>query len=141
MNYWSEMRTKFGFNDGSCTPPGLDLYREAYILAVNAIAAELCSTVRAVAYDRPGMHNWCLILFYPAKETAAWTDEQFTCGDPPDICEDILPETDDEMVTAIEKACEMRIDDYLTVRVSLAAASRKQLVADAKAAAAQETTS
>jgi hypothetical protein len=66
MNYWDDMQSKFGFGDGEAVPEGAECYREVYISVVNALAEKLGSGVRAVPWDRPGCHNWCLILFAKA---------------------------------------------------------------------------
>lgn len=67
MKYWEDMQSKYGFSDGEAVPEGAEVYREVYIAAVNAMAEKLGCAQRAVPYDRPGVHNWCLILFEPAN--------------------------------------------------------------------------
>lgn len=79
MRFFSEMLTKYGFADGETVPDGAEHYREAYIRALNRIAAVLGSGVRAYAFDRPS-HNWCLLLFAPVAETAAFTEAELATG-------------------------------------------------------------
>ena len=71
MRFWDDMQNKYGFSDGEAVPDGAEVYRAVYIRAVNALAEQLGSTVRAVAYDRPGVHNWCLILFHQVSDLEA----------------------------------------------------------------------
>jgi len=58
-----EMTSKYGFNDGSNVPMNADEIRARLIKALNK---QLPAAYRAEAYDRPGVHNWCLILFKTA---------------------------------------------------------------------------
>jgi hypothetical protein len=59
------MLSKHGFGDGDNMPIGIEYFREAYVAAINTIAARLGSKFRAVAHNRPGMHNWCFIVIVP----------------------------------------------------------------------------
>jgi len=70
MKYYEDMRTKWGFNDGVATPWGVELYRQVYIEAINRVSKELGSKVEAFPYDRPGMHNFCLLLYRKIGEDA-----------------------------------------------------------------------
>lgn len=63
LPYLDDMFTKFGFNDGDDVPDGIERLRKLYIDGINRYAERLGSQFQAVPYDRPGMHNWCLILF------------------------------------------------------------------------------
>jgi hypothetical protein len=67
MKYYDEMRTKFGFNDGDAQPNGCETYREVYVTALNKLAEKFGSTVRAHAFNRGGLHNSCLIVYFPAN--------------------------------------------------------------------------
>ncbi len=102
MRFWDEMQAKSGFSDGESVPEGADVYREVYIRAINRLAEQRGSTVRAVAYDRPGMHNWCLVTFRVAGT--------------PDGTE-VLP--DDQMDTAIEQALDLDLDGFVPVVVAI----------------------
>jgi hypothetical protein len=66
MKYYDEMTEKYGFNGGESEPAEARDCRYVYVMALNAAAKRLGSDVRAVAYDRPGMHNGCMITGVPA---------------------------------------------------------------------------
>lgn len=78
MRYFVDMTSKFGFNDGESVPEGVEIYRDLYVRTINRIAELIGADQRAVPYNRPGVHNWCLILFFdkenlpPASESATW---------------------------------------------------------------------
>ena len=80
MIFFNEMTSKYGFSDGEAMPLGVEKYREAYIRAINKIASTLGSGVRACAYNRSGFHNWCLLLFVNAVETAVFTEFDLATG-------------------------------------------------------------
>lgn len=80
MRYFDEMLTKYGFNDGEAVPAAADEYRAVYIKAINALAEQFGSQSRAVAWNRFGVHNWCLICFFPASELADVPAEDITTG-------------------------------------------------------------
>lgn len=69
MIYWEDMTDKYGFNDGEAVPPDAEQRRSVYVMAVNRFAKALSSQYRVEAYDRPGMHNWCLVLTVTADGT------------------------------------------------------------------------
>lgn len=112
MRYWQEMRSKGGFSDGEAVPDGAEVYREVYLRAVNLLAKQLGSRVRAVAYDRPGVHNWCLVLFRDAGNLAG-----------EEVGED------DAMHEALERAATLPLDDYVCVTVKVSAAFDAYLAA------------
>ena len=68
MIYWEEMQSKWGFGDGERVPTHVEKNRTVYIQLVNKLAEILGSTIRAVAYDRAGVHNWCLILLHKLED-------------------------------------------------------------------------
>jgi hypothetical protein len=96
VKYYHDMRRPFG--DGEAVPEGVAEYRGVYIRAINALAAKRGSKVVAVGYDRPGMHNWCLIDFE--------TDEK-----PTDL--------DEIMCDAIAELMEMDMDRFVKVKVEV----------------------
>jgi hypothetical protein len=102
MMYFDEMRTKYGFGDGSAVPQGADKYREVYVKALNVFAEQFNSEVRAYPFDRGGAHNYCLILFRDKNSTEN---------------EDLDP--DDGMLESIDKCVELGLDDYLEVTVNV----------------------
>lgn len=116
MNYWDEMDDKYGFNDGCAVPVGAEKYRRVYVQAVNAIAEALGSSLRCYAYDRPGVHNWCLILFDTAEHVAELGQAAlYGSGYYPDV--DL--EKDGPMKRAIEEAMGAGLDSLVTCRVSV----------------------
>ncbi len=103
MKYWDQMQSKYGFEDGDAVPGGIEVYRRAYILAVNALAAAKGSHVRVIPYDRPGCHNWCLVGFVSV--------------DGSDYSVDVVK--DEAMSAAIERASQLDIDCCVAVSLQL----------------------
>jgi hypothetical protein len=102
MQYWDEMQSKSGFSDGEAVPECIETYRTVYLRVVNRLAEQWGSDVRALAYDRPGMHNWCLIVFRDARN--------------PDG--ESVP-ADLGLEAAIDQAHTLDVDDYLRVIVTI----------------------
>jgi hypothetical protein len=128
MMYFHEMTNKWGFNDGNSVPVGIDEYRTLYITAINLMAERLGSQYRAVAYDRCGGHNWCLILFVSAEEVAAFTPEDFTSGEAYTTTD--TDTADQAMRTAIEKLYDQHIDEFVEVTVEAHLDDLKQAMED-----------
>jgi hypothetical protein len=59
---YKDMRSKFGFCDGESVPEGAFDARKKVIEYINSVLLK-DSEVEAYGFDRPGMHNWCLILY------------------------------------------------------------------------------
>lgn len=135
MKYFNDMCNKWGFSDGAAVPDTADVYREVYVTALNCIAEKLGSQTRVVAYDRPGMHNWCMIVCV-SKETAAdiHADIISRSLDESDIadeytlasglsgevvCLDDIVEMDEAMLKAIEYARELGLDNYVVERAEV----------------------
>jgi len=116
MRFWNEMQDKYGFADGEALPEGVDVFRAVYIGVVNALAAQLGSAVRAVAYDRPGIHNGCLILFYSLSDLEAYNVSLFTQSIELGV---EAVEADEAMQEAIRQADLMNLDDFVEVQVSI----------------------
>ena len=73
MKYFDDMNDKYGFNDGEAVPNEADRHRAVYIQAINRMAELLRSKSQAEAYDRMGVHNWCLITFInPGERFVRW---------------------------------------------------------------------
>ena len=125
MKYFEEMQSKYGFSDGDATPNGIEEYRTAYILAINALAARLGSSNRAFAFDRAGMHNWCFVLFTGDTEALNVGPENLTDGTAiaggPRYS--VVERVDDAMNRAIELAQDKQIDGYVAVTVECSDAS------------------
>jgi hypothetical protein len=117
MRYWDDMRTKYGFNDGGAVPDGAEVYRAVYIRAVNQLAEQLGSGVRATAYDRAGVHNWCLILFYDVNDLAGRTSDEL--AEPLDLSAAEVLDPDEAMDEAIRQAYLLDLDSFVQVSVDL----------------------
>ncbi|MCC6615307.1 MAG: hypothetical protein IT320_17665 [Anaerolineae bacterium] len=117
MRYWDDMRTKYGFNDGGAVPDGAEVYRTIYIRAVNQLAEQLGSGVCAAAYDRAGVHNWCLILFYDVNDLSGHTPNEL--AEALDITADEVLEPDEAMDEAIRQAYLLDLDSFVQVSVDL----------------------
>lgn len=117
MRYWDDMRTKYGFNDGGAVPDGAEVYRAVYIRVVNQLAEKLGSGVRATAYDRAGVHNWCLILFYDVSALSGRTHNEL--AEALDIAADEVLEPDEAMDEAIRQAYLLDLDSFVQVSVDL----------------------
>lgn len=118
MRYWDEMRTKYGFDDGGAVPDGAEVYRAVYIRAVNKLAEQLGSGVRATAYDRAGVHNWCLILFYKVDDLTGSSPDEL--AKPLDLSASEVLEADAPMDEAIRQADLLNLDSFVEVSVELA---------------------
>jgi hypothetical protein len=117
MRFWEDMQSKWGFSDGNAVPDGVEVYREVYIRTVNKLAEQLGSSVRLVAYDRFGLHNWCLILIHQLSDLQARGIENFAAH--VDIDANTVG-TDEAMEEAIRQADELELDGFVEVSVSLA---------------------
>lgn len=118
MRYWDEMRTKYGFDDGGAVPDGAEVYRAVYIRALNKLAEQLNSSVRATAYDRAGVHNWCLILFYDINDLAGRAPDEL--AEPLDLPAEEVLDPDEAMEEAIRQAYLLDLDSFVQVSVDLA---------------------
>ena len=80
MKYWDDFQSKWGFDDGDAMPPDAWACRMVYIREINKLAKRKGSQVRLVAYDRPGMHNSCLIIRVPAAFVAEVPPQKLCLG-------------------------------------------------------------
>jgi hypothetical protein len=79
LGSWEDFISKWGFNEGASTE-GRDYEARALIVAeLNEMTGVKAAKIRAVEYDRPGLHNSCLILILPnpqdnsdADQLSAW---------------------------------------------------------------------
>ena len=134
MDYYEDMTSKFGFSDGETVPPDASERREIYIRAINKIAAALGSKQRMVAWDRGGIHNWCLI-------TPLLVDDLIQVGCNLDLLHDPVhiglsydrlvklspPEEDEAMQQAIITANGANLDQYVETVVTINPAFEKHL--------------
>ena len=66
MRYYEAFIDKFGFSDGEDIPPDADAHRELLVRLFNKRAMAIRSRVRCGAYNRPGIHNPCMVFFVRA---------------------------------------------------------------------------
>lgn len=68
-DYYKEMRSKYGFNEGD-TPEGIEKIRNLIIKKVNTKLrkSKELKKLRLAEFDRPGLHNWCLIEFWDGDD-------------------------------------------------------------------------
>ena len=118
MHYFEDMSCKYGFGDGGSVPPDAFDCREVYVRVLNALLERHQSAVRVVAYNRPGMHNSCMILRVPLAvfETLP--------ADPAIIGLSAIPShdpvtNDDAYETAFGEAMDMDLDDCVVCKVSI----------------------
>ncbi len=114
MDYYDAMLSKFGFSYGDAVPPDAEARRTVYVKTINRIAELRGSAVRAVAYDRPGMHNWCMICYASAKDVVGY-GERIVARDL-DL-DEVAP--DEAMQDAIEMATEIEIDQFVIVETRI----------------------
>jgi hypothetical protein len=71
---WDDFADKWGFSDGAGIE-GRDFQARSIIISkLNKLPEFKQSHIRAVAYDRPGVHNACLIILLSNPENK--TDDQ-----------------------------------------------------------------
>ena len=75
-DYWDEFISKYGFGDGDHLPPDCWETRTAMVRLINAAAEQLGSDRRVAEYDRPGMHNSCMVLIVPKEPDDETSAEQ-----------------------------------------------------------------
>lgn len=71
-DYLHEMTTKWGFNDGELVPRDAEAARNVMVKIIAAWLKQNHPDHKVVKYNRPGFHNWCLILFKKGKDE--WVD-------------------------------------------------------------------
>ena len=74
MQYWDDFRDKHGFQGGDAIPKGVEIYRTVYVRYLNALLKHLGSGIRVIAYNRPGLHNYCLIRVVTAAAALSATN-------------------------------------------------------------------
>ena len=112
MRYWDEMESKWGFDDGEDVPEDADMYRRIYVQAVNALAEKHGSEMRAAAYNRPGAHNWCLIMLITTADYATADQNAILIGSDEFPWE--VAGADDAFNTALAQADELELDEIVS---------------------------
>ena len=72
---FDDFTDKFGFHDGESTEPRDFQARDAICRGLN----KLLKTVVAIPFDRAGVHNSCMIVFFYRED--GWTEEQYLRSD------------------------------------------------------------
>lgn len=130
MIHYEDMRSKGGFSDGEAVPRLAWVFRSIYITALNHAAEKLGSNVRVVAYDRPGMHNPCLLIHVTVPMFMDMGCDKLGNGDPtashPEVFEVMqrhgVPERvwpDEGFIEAEEVVTNMEVEQYVTTRGTL----------------------
>jgi len=121
MRYFPDMTTKWGFSDGEAIPQGIEKYRRVYVLALNRLLQKHKSCLRVAAWDRGGVHNWCLILTVP--EALVRNVKEADLADPVKVGKLDVPGTehrgDDAFSKAFEEARDADLDQYVLVETKV----------------------
>lgn len=104
MKYWNEMRDKYGFDDGATIPADAEACRKVYVRVLNVLLKKKKSNTRVQAFDRGGVHNYCLIILVSAENKDREVEWRFT---------------DEAYSSAIDAAHGLGLDDYVNVEVSI----------------------
>jgi len=65
LGTWDDFTSTWGFNDGGSIERRDYEARALIVTELNDTTGVKAARIRAVEYDRPGMHNACLILVLP----------------------------------------------------------------------------
>lgn len=96
---WTDFTSKYGFDDGGSVTD-LDLRARNWIVAM--LNVELKGRgITAVGYDRPGLHNPCVILILPNSDNASPRKLRSRFLKEPDFHEVALPNSIAERVGEI----------------------------------------
>jgi hypothetical protein len=112
---WEDFTDKFGFSDGeACEQRDFDA-RAIIISKLNNLPAFKTSSVRVVAYDRPGVHNSCLIIILPNPDGK--TDDQLLADWIANRIEEVkLPEGDYDVVELVHESYEELENESLVAK-------------------------
>lgn len=93
ISLYEEMRTKWGFDDGEAVPGGIEQVRNQIINIIEEGLPE--NTLYApMAYDRPGVHNWCFIVYTRkgSSELLTYKEEKLLIDE--ELIKEILSDAD-----------------------------------------------
>jgi hypothetical protein len=125
MKYWEDYQSKWGFGDGDAVPPDAALLRQVYCRELNRELQKRKSTVRLLAWDRPGVHNPLLILRVSAHQVRGVPERRLWLGQwdggwqPEGEWQE--PDADEVFDQVIADAYSMELDDRVETTVSLKA--------------------
>lgn len=120
MKYWEDYQSKWGFGDGDSVPPDALMLRQVYCRELNRELLKRKSSVRLLAWDRPGMHNSLMIVRVPANMVRNVPAERLCRGqmdggwEPKDWQE---PEPDMAFEAVLAAAEEMELDSMVVTTV------------------------
>ncbi len=117
MQFYRSFRNVNGFRNGWDVPPQARQVREVYVRFLNVAAAQLGSQVRAVAFDRGGLHNPLLILFTPVEDFKLIDPTRIATGVDNFAWEEVNP--DMAMLKAVGLCDKNNIDEWVNVTVSI----------------------
>lgn len=116
MRYYDDMDSKSGFNDGASVPPDADECREVYVEVINALAAKHKSGLRVVAFDRPGLHNHCLILRVLLRDFESLPEDAASLQKTLCYLANVEPELDEGLSDALDEAETWDLDSLVEVK-------------------------
>lgn len=101
---WDDFRSKWGFEEGAVLEARDLEARSKLVGMLNESPALQTARLRAVEYDRPGLHNCCMIVVLPASEECDETLLQLWKRQ--EISEQALPDSldIDELIVAAYEA-------------------------------------
>jgi len=87
---WDDFTSKYGFSDGETVENRDFRARKRLVRMLNRLPAMKDAQLRAIEYDRPGVHNPCLVIVLPNSEgkrdkqlTEEWLEGKLgSCGLP-----------------------------------------------------------
>ncbi len=133
MQYWEEMNDKYGFGDGGSVPRDAELCRNVYVRALNAVAEQKGSNVRAISFNRGGCHNPILIVMVTLAQFNAIPVEYRLSGDYDlDNLPDEKEPSDAAWEATVAECMEIGLDDYVVYSPEIEPAFA-QVVTDLKA--------
>lgn len=107
---WDDFSQKYGFADGDQLEQRDFEARTTLVQLLNQTPGMQKAKLRAVEYDRPGMHNACLVVILPAEE--GLDDEglrdRWLRGEVKEVG---LPDLELEMMTPDHPLAELDLDD------------------------------
>jgi hypothetical protein len=68
---WDDFTDKYGFRDGASVEPRDFEARSTLVAVINDHAAMKAAGLQALEYDRPGLHNPCLVVVVKGQDKSA----------------------------------------------------------------------
>lgn len=120
MKYFSDMNTKYGFNDGESVPNEAWEIRKIYCTVLNALLEKNKSKCRIVPFNRSGVHNPCMWIrieknsFDFLKEN---NDPNQLYDNPNQFRNAIEAEKDPAWDLSVKQAMELGLDDLININI------------------------